>query len=219
MVLRINMAQTIDGHTIDFNGLWNYGSSEDKRRMDKLREWSQCIIGSRRSIENDNPNLYIRRKKDHPFHPYPVLIMYNINKKIKADRRVFFPPHPPGEIWVQSQENVVWKDIVESGIQTDQVSSAWKVFNFQSTKEIYNSLSNRGFKNILLEGGPELNGLFMKDDLIDEIFLTIVPYLWAGKTTDRIITSDIYFGKRFKLLSCERKKNELFLHYKRLQIK
>jgi len=219
VILRINMAQTIDGHTIDSNGLWSYGSSEDKRRMDKLREWSQCIIGSRRSIENDNPNLYIRRKKDHPFHPYPVLIMHNINKKIKADRRVFFPPHPAGEIWVHSRENVTWKEVIESGIQTDQISSAWKVFNFQSIKEIYNSLSNRGFKNILLEGGPELNGLFMKDNLIDEIFLTIVPYLWAGKKTDRIITSNIYFDNRFKLLSCERKKNELFLHYKRLQIK
>ena len=215
VTLRINMAQSMDGHTIEPNGRWSLGSKEDKRRMDRLRLWADCLIASRRSIENDNPNLIVRSKINSKKHPMPVIILQNIDRKIKCDRRIFNKPHPPGEFWVNTKSTPTIQDILEKDGFEESVHGKWKVRSWQNVTEIHSSLVENGNSNILLEGGPALNGLFLKENLIDEIFFTIVPYLWAGKTPDRIITSDDFLPvSRFKILSIEKRNNEVFFRYK-----
>lgn len=222
------MAQTLDGHTIDPGGKWHYGSAEDKRRMDRLRMWADCLIASRRSIENDNPNLFVRSKPD-THHPKPVVILNDISKKILPDRRIFSHPHPPGEFWVfQNHGKTPGKtpglsDLVENfdNLNRSQKNriGQWQVYTFNNVREIVKSLVQKNFKKILLEGGPSLNGLFLKEDLIDEVFFTIVPYIWAGESKDRIITTHEFLTPaRFKLLSVERRKNEVFFRYKRISV-
>ena len=44
---------------------------------------------------------------------------------------------------------------------------------------IYN-LESRGYKDMLLVGGSEMNALFFKDNLIDELHLTLEPYLFGS---------------------------------------
>ncbi|HRP68759.1 MAG TPA: dihydrofolate reductase family protein, partial [Turneriella sp.] len=51
--IRLNMAMTIDGHVAHPTQAWEFGSAEDRRRMDRLREWADCLIVARRTIEHD----------------------------------------------------------------------------------------------------------------------------------------------------------------------
>lgn len=215
------MAQTMDGHTIDPDGKWHYGSSEDKRRMDRLRIWADCLVASRKSIENDNPNLIVRSKPGSK-HPRPVLILNNLTKKISPDRRIFSHPHPSGEFWIHGESAPKLEDIINGfndlAKKEKNIISQWQIYNFRNVKEIVRSLVSRGFKKILLEGGPSINGKFLTEDLIDEVFFTIVPYIWTGTSTDRIITNNEYITPaRFKLLSVDRRKNEVFFRYKRIR--
>ncbi|MES0489049.1 MAG: RibD family protein [Leptospirales bacterium] len=215
VTLRINMAQSMDGHTIEPDGRWSLGSKEDKRRMDRLRLWADCLIASRRSIENDNPNLIARSKINSKRHPMPVIILQDTNRKIRCDRRVFKKPHPPGEFWVNAKSAPSLQEILEEEGFKKSVHGEWKVRNWQNVTDIHNSLVENGNSKILLEGGPTLNGLFLKENLIDEVFFTMLPCLWAGKTSDRIITSkDFLPMTRFKVLSIEKRNNEVFFRYK-----
>ena len=210
------MAQSIDGHTIEENGRWALGTKEDKRRMDHLRNWADCIIASRRSISNDNPNLFIRNNPKSKNHPFPVVIIHDLNKKIQPDRRIFSKPHPPGEFWVFADTPPSIAEIIEKNKFSESQHGKWKVKAWKNINEIKRSMVDRGFRKILLEGGPSLNGVFLKNNLIDEIFFTIVPYVWAGNSTDRLITSaDFIERNNFRLVNVERRNDEVFFRYKK----
>lgn len=79
-------------------------------------------------------------------------------------------------------------------------------------------LHKKGYKYVLVEGGPTLLGSFLKEDLIDEIFLTIVPKIIGS---DKNSTLNLAEGQLFppeqikhlKLLSVKKFKDELFLRY------
>ncbi len=60
------------------------------------------------------------------------------------------------------------------------------IFTDQSPQEILYDLENQGFTKVALIGGAMINSLFMKEGLIDEIHMTVVP---------------IFFGKGLTLFS------------------
>jgi riboflavin-specific deaminase-like protein len=202
------MAMTIDGHVAHPGKVWDFGSSEDRRRMDRLREWADCLIVSRKTLEHDDMNLTVRTKPHAKKHPRPVIIMQS-PKPMRPNLRILENSHIEGELWIadgagEQTIQTVWPDLERE----------WKILSFTNVREIIASLSERGVKKILLEGGPTLNGIFFKENLVDEFFLTLLPMLWAGNTTDRTVwTQETLPLTRFMLKSAEKRKNEMFLRY------
>lgn len=89
----------------------------------------------------------------------------------------------------------------------------------QSLKEFAKNLYLKGYRDVLVEGGPTLLGSFLKEDLIDEIFLTIAPKVFGNKNSSTLTLVEGYLfpkNKIIKLLLISVKKvgNELFLRYK-----
>ncbi|TSC86623.1 MAG: bifunctional deaminase-reductase domain-containing protein [Microgenomates group bacterium Gr01-1014_7] len=85
-------------------------------------------------------------------------------------------------------------------------------------KKLSSDLYKKGYKNVLVEGGPTLLGSFLKEDLIDEIFLTISPKIFGseqGKTLT--LVEGVLFPpnstKKLKPLSIKPINDELFLRY------
>ena len=52
-------------------------------------------------------------------------------------------------------------------------------FTNTPSKELIKELKDRGFKNVILGGGATINGLFLKENLIDEIWLTVEPKIFG----------------------------------------
>jgi len=48
-------------------------------------------------------------------------------------------------------------------------------FTKSTPKKILKNLTSRGFKKAVISGGSEIYTAFLKADLIDEIYLTIIP--------------------------------------------
>ncbi|RME92872.1 MAG: hypothetical protein D6767_02250 [Candidatus Hydrogenedentota bacterium] len=201
--LRLNMAQSLDGHIIQPDGHWKLGSAEDKRRMDMLRKWADALIYSRKSLMADNPNLFIRRNPKSGLHPVPIIVSFS-GKPLPQSLRVFQKPHPSGEYWIH-----------KSNFSKHSLPKSWKIYSFETVADIVHSLKERNFYHLLLEGGGYLNGLFLQENLIDEIFMTLVPYVWGGQSTDRmIVTKSFLQEKKLRLLSFHRRSDEIFLRYK-----
>lgn len=86
-------------------------------------------------------------------------------------------------------------------------------------QELKRSLHKKGYQYVLVEGGPTLLGSFLRESLIDEIFLTIAPKIYG---TENLTTKNLVEGilfppykiKKLKLLSVKQIGNELFLRYK-----
>jgi len=78
-------------------------------------------------------------------------------------------------------------------------------------------LSNKGIKSILLEGGGNLNWSFIKHDLIDEMRLTIAPWIIGGKEAVSLVEGAGFDkmgqGRNFKLLKVYKRDNYVNLRY------
>jgi dihydrofolate reductase len=52
-------------------------------------------------------------------------------------------------------------------------------FTNSQPRELVQQLERRGFQQIILGGGATVNGLFLKENLIDEIWLTVEPKVFG----------------------------------------
>ncbi len=50
-------------------------------------------------------------------------------------------------------------------------------FTDKSPKEILQDLSAKGFETVMVSGGGDINGLFAEENLIDEVYLDIEPFV------------------------------------------
>jgi dihydrofolate reductase len=86
------------------------------------------------------------------------------------------------------------------------------IFTDKSPEEVLEDLSKQGFSSALLAGGGELNGSFMADGLIDEIYITIEPLAFGEGVK---LFGSGFFRRDLDLLEVNKiSENEVQLHYR-----
>jgi 2,5-diamino-6-(ribosylamino)-4(3H)-pyrimidinone 5'-phosphate reductase len=83
-------------------------------------------------------------------------------------------------------------------------------------EKLLDRLAGRGVERLLLEGGGELNWAFVRDDLVDELCVTIVPTLLGGRDAPTLLEGDGFsmeLQRRLRLESVRRVADELFCRY------
>ncbi len=89
------------------------------------------------------------------------------------------------------------------------------IFTDKSPSGIIKMLKTKGFNKILIGGGGHLNSMFMKANLVDEMYLDVQPTL-LGKGIKLFADAD--FEAKLKLIGTKKlSKNEIQLHYKVLK--
>lgn len=90
------------------------------------------------------------------------------------------------------------------------------IFIAKSPKEALNILLKQGFEAIMVCGGGELNGSFMKENLVDEIFLDIEPAAFSKGT--KLFGDKADFEAKLEVIGVKNiSPNEIQLHYKVLK--
>lgn len=85
------------------------------------------------------------------------------------------------------------------------------LFTDNKPKEIIEMLGKKGFKKVVVAGGSILNNSFMKDGLIDELFLDVEPMVF-GQGIPLFSPSDFEF--KLELLGVKNlSKETIQLHY------
>ena len=54
-------------------------------------------------------------------------------------------------------------------------------------RELIGELRNRGVNKVLVEGGGEVRWSFFKENLVDEFFVWIMPYVWGGRDAPTLV--------------------------------
>ncbi|MEQ9366474.1 MAG: dihydrofolate reductase family protein [Leptospirales bacterium] len=80
----------------------------------------------------------------------------------------------------------------------------------------------RGVRRVLLEGGPKVNHAFFAADLVDVLYLTLVPFLIGRNDLPGIVDGDEAFTRfdqpgRWRLDRSEAVGREVFLKYSRIR--
>lgn len=87
------------------------------------------------------------------------------------------------------------------------------MLEFENKKplELIESLESKGYKQMLLVGGGQINALFLKSKLVDEIYLTLEPKIFGvGKN----LVSEENFNISLKLISIKKLNKQGTLHLK-----
>ncbi|PJZ53581.1 RibD family protein [Leptospira adleri] len=211
----INMAMTLDGKVSRPDGRW-YGlsSRNDKKRMDEIRSKAEVLILGKNSILNDDPVIHLRYVEDGK-DPRPVILLRS--GTLPEDKKVFrFSKQPPLIFCLNENYSLV----------RDNLCSVAEIVLIPGTDlnplEILKVLSEMGYQEILLEGGPSLNDSFFRLDLISRIYVTIVPFL-VGKNDLPSITGGKkeypnFDQKKWKLVASEVIEDEVFLIYEKQNV-
>ncbi|MEK7597184.1 MAG: dihydrofolate reductase [Patescibacteria group bacterium] len=160
-----------------------------------------------KTTQGNNKNVYVWSSKEDQEHFFSLIKKHNLiimgratyeaSKsviKLEKDKLRIVLTHSPKKYF-----NQFVKDQLE--------------FTNESPKELLKRLSLLGYKQILLVGGSTINGLFLKQNLVDEFYLTIEPKIFgSGKN----IVEGQLLDKCLQLISIKKlnKAGTLLLKYK-----
>ena len=206
----LSAAVTIDGKIATRTGDSRLSSKRDKIRVHKLRSKVDAILVGINTVLLDDPILTVRYAKGKN----PVRVVLDSRGTISSKSRILKTCSKIPTIIAVSKtatrKNIkrLNKHPIEILITGDKKINVKKLLKFLLRKKI---------KHILLEGGGTINWEFVNQGLIDEIIITITPFLVGGKDSISLVEGQgfdkISKSKKFKLRKTIRMGNELVLHY------
>lgn len=223
--LYANNVMTLDGKVkvIASDAYWPIGSDVDYQLFIQLRVYADAIIQGKNTalqfgaitIENihKNPFLEKRKQKGKTTKPLYVIVCNQPGKEFETllqNEYGYKPVLVTTETATVSPLLAKIVAVVRFGKETVDI------------RKLAAYLHEHGQQHVSLEGGPTLLGSFLKENLVDELFVTIAPKLFGnerGKTLT-MVEGTVFLPeeiKKVQLLSVETANNEIFLRYKIVQ--
>lgn len=208
----IIIASSLDGRIAFPNGGESHlASDKDKRILDEnLSNVDATIFGLGTLKAHQNTYLVKAHCKNGEIKiskNQPISIVASNSKKFSKDWNYF---KQPVKRWlISSNKNNKLKNI---GFERE-------IYYKNTWKETLLSIKKAGINSLALLGGGKLINSFIKEDLVDEIKITIAPRIIGGKytwippeQTDKIFNlKQLWEIKSIKELD----KNEIHIHYTR----
>jgi 2,5-diamino-6-(ribosylamino)-4(3H)-pyrimidinone 5'-phosphate reductase len=205
-----NLAITLDGKIADAkHPRKTLGSPADKRLMQKVRSLADVVVMGADTLRAINKSIVAKNKKKR--HLANAIV--SLSGKIDPASPFWDEPNVVRFLFT-NEEN--YADAVKSAQDRAFVVAIGKVD--LDPHLLLSALQNAGFQNILVEGGGRLIGLFLKENLIDEFYLTLTPWMLGGRDNPTLVSTldTLSPWRKFRLISHKKQGNEIFLHYKKL---
>jgi len=205
----LSAAVSIDGKIATYSGESNLSSKMDLIRLHRLRRDVDAILVGKNTINVDDPLLTVRHVKGKN----PIRIILDSSGTISANSKIVKTANKISTILVVAERAP--RNISKLGKKRVEIIRCGR--DKIDLKKLLNILQKRGISKILLEGGGITNWYFLKEKLVDELILTVTPYILGGKDAISLVQGD-GFGKiskspSFKLKKIKRMKNEIILYY------
>ena len=175
--IRLILAISIDGKIAFPNQEEKHlGSRKDKGVLEEGIAWSDATLVGGRTIRIHKKACLIYNKKlinsrlSAGKKAQPISIIVSNKKDFSKEWEYF---RQPIERWLLTSKQAFEAKSLESLFQSQiQLQAKWL--------DTLDELKKKGIYKIALLGGSELSGEFLKNDLIDELQLTIVPKIIGG---------------------------------------
>jgi 2,5-diamino-6-(ribosylamino)-4(3H)-pyrimidinone 5'-phosphate reductase len=203
-------AITLDGKLATRTGDSKLSSKVDKNRVHKLRSKVDAILIGKNTVKLDDPLLSTHNAKKKN----PIRVILDSNATIQNNSRILKTSSKIPTI-IAVGERASKKNLRRLEKLPVQIIVCGK--HKINIKKLLVMLRKQGIKKILVEGGGETNWSFVKENLTDEVIITITPYLVGGITATTLVDgagfSTIVKSTKLKLKSVRKMNNEIILHY------
>jgi 2,5-diamino-6-(ribosylamino)-4(3H)-pyrimidinone 5'-phosphate reductase len=210
----LSAAMTIDGKIASKDGDPDISDEYDWKEVHKLRTEVDAILVGKGTIMKDNPKLHIKYHNHDGY--YRIIIDSNLDIPIISNVIEFDPKLYPTIICTTEKVSKERIRLFESkGVKILKSGEGPTV----DVVNLMPKLWNIGIKSLLLEGGGTLNWTFIKQDLVDEIRLTIAPWIVGGKNAITLVEGDGFSKMRestqFSLVMVKERDNYVVIHYEK----
>ncbi len=205
----LNAAMSIDGKIATSKGNIRLSSQRDLLRVHKLRSSVDAIIVGKNTVEIDNPLLSVRLTKGNN----PIRIVLDSQGRISIKSKLIkTAKNIPTIIVVSEKAPKRIENLSYFGAKV--IRCGKNKINLQKLMKI---LWKQGIRKILVEGGGTTNWYFFNEKLVDELMVTITPYILGGINAISLVEGKgfdkISKNNSFKLKKVTKLQNELILHY------
>ena len=232
MKIILNAATSIDGKIATVNGDTKISSILDLKRVHRLRCKSDVVLVGISTVINDDPLLTIRYGMDKKGTKNPIRIIIDSKARIPLHSKIVKTANQiETRLVVTSKASSTnLKKLEKRGlkiIMLEQRREDKEKVVEDSTekvdlKKLFNQLEEEGVSHVLVEGGGEINWSIIKNNLFNEIIVTISPMIIGGKNAISLVGGEGYKtideSLKVKLSRIQKKSNgEIILHYKNLK--
>ena len=206
----LSAAISIDGKISTKIGDSKLSSKSDSVRLHKLRSKVDAILIGKNTLLQDDPLLTVRYTKGKN----PIRIILDSTGSIPTNSRIIKTSNDVQTIIAVSKK-INKKNLLR--LQKLPVEVIMAGENSINLKLLLKKLSSKKIKTILVEGGGTVNWEFIKNDLFNELIITLSPFLIGGTDSVSFVEgkgfAKISNSPNLKLKSIKRLKNYLVLNY------
>ncbi|QJA06916.1 bifunctional diaminohydroxyphosphoribosylaminopyrimidine deaminase/5-amino-6-(5-phosphoribosylamino)uracil reductase RibD [Thermosulfurimonas marina] len=173
----LKVAASLDGRLATRTGDSRWITGERARRLGHgLRALCDAILVGRRTVEEDDPQLTCRLVKGRN----PVRIVLDTRLRLSPDRRLFRTARKIPTWLVCGEKAPREREIPfrELGVEILRVKEREDRVNLE---DLLFRLAERGILSLLVEGGGEVQGAFLDQGLVDEVFFFFGPVIIGGR--------------------------------------
>jgi len=206
----LSAAISIDGKIATKIGDSKFSSKQDSIRLHKLRSKVDAILVGKNTVAVDDPLLTVRYTKGKN----PIRIILDSKGTLSEKSKILQTSNKIKTIIVIS------KKITKSNYKKLNKFPVELIVTGESSvniKSLLRKLSDKKIKTILVEGGGTINWEFIKQNIFDELIVTLSPFLIGGNNAISFVEGQgfdkISKSPNLRLKSIKRLKNYLVLHY------
>jgi len=206
----LSAAISIDGKISTRTNDSKISSKEDSIRLHKLRSKVDAILIGKNTLLQDDPLLTVRHTKGKN----PIRVILDSKGTIPITSKIIKTSSEIPTIIVVSKK-ITDKNLLK--LKKLPVEIIISGDNSVNLKLLMKKLSTKKIKTILVEGGGTVNWEFIKNNIFNELIVTLSPYLIGGNDSISFVEgkgfAKITNSPKLKLKSIKRLKNYLVLNY------
>jgi 5-amino-6-(5-phosphoribosylamino)uracil reductase len=219
----LNVAESADGKLAPIDGgKINFGSPEDRAQMEALRALADGVLIGGGTLRAEDPPLIIRdpevrdrrtAAKGSP-HPRNITVCSVLPENL-AEMNFFCCPETEKLVFTTLRTPAALREAASqyARIEVVAVDGSGRV----DLVEVLRKLASLGVGHLLLEGGGELNFSMLEAGMIDEIYLTVCPFVFGGRTAPTSFDGAGFAREHVRKLALKSHRlstsGEVFLHY------
>jgi riboflavin-specific deaminase-like protein len=213
--LALNMVSTADGKATIQGRTRALGGEADRALFHHLRTQVDAVMVGAGTLRVERygrlvrlPELREKREREG-LEPDPLAVVVSGRLLLPADIPLLADPESRVVVLTSSEG-----EIEGCAAQVEYIRAPESAAGLELAPLLRTLREQRGVRSILCEGGPTLNWTLLREELVDELFLTLTPQLAAGRDVPTIVVGNpLPEPLELELVSLLEGDGELFLRY------
>lgn len=155
---------------------------QHQKILHRIRARVDAIIVGVDTVIADDPSLTVRNVKGKN----PIRVVLDSSARTPLTSRILNTEAPTIIAVTQKAPKERIESLRNKKAEVILSSSAGRV----DLRELIGELRNRGVNEVLVEGGGEVRWSFFKENLVDELFVWIMPYVWGGRDAPTLVDGE-----------------------------